>query len=140
MKLRITTPGAIVVDEDDIASLRAEDETGSFGVLERHADFLTVLTLSVVSWRRGDGEEGFCAVRGGILTVRNGSDIEIATREAVVSNDLDQMEHVVVSGFQKARESAQAEHAAAAQMEMRAIQRIVRYLRAPNSLSGGGGP
>ncbi len=51
MKLTVTTPLAIVVEADDVAHLRAEDETGAFGILPGHADFLTALAISVVSWR-----------------------------------------------------------------------------------------
>ncbi len=45
MRLRIVTPLAVVVDESDVTALRAEDESGSFGILPHHADFLTSLTI-----------------------------------------------------------------------------------------------
>ena len=51
MRLTVTTPLAIVVEADDVAHLRAEDETGAFGILPGHADFLTALAVSVVTWR-----------------------------------------------------------------------------------------
>ena len=34
-----------------MSHLRAEDDTGAFGILPGHADFLTVLAVSVVTWR-----------------------------------------------------------------------------------------
>ena len=68
MKLNIVTPLSVVV-ESDIRSLRAEDKSGSFGILTGHADFLTSLTVSVVSWTTLTGTAGYCAVRGGVLTV-----------------------------------------------------------------------
>jgi F-type H+-transporting ATPase subunit epsilon len=43
MRLIVSTPLAIVVDTDDVMHLRAEDETGAFGILPRHDNFLTVL-------------------------------------------------------------------------------------------------
>ena len=52
MRLRIITPLSVVVDEE-IDTLRAEDASGSFGVLAGHAPFLTALTTSIVSWRTG---------------------------------------------------------------------------------------
>jgi alternate F1F0 ATPase F1 subunit epsilon len=55
MRLLITTPTTVVVDETDVAAVRAEDESGSFGVLAGHTDFLTALVVSVVCWRRADG-------------------------------------------------------------------------------------
>ena len=43
MRLTVTTPLAIVAEADDVAHLRAEDDTGAFGILPGHADFLTAL-------------------------------------------------------------------------------------------------
>ena len=60
MKLTVTTPLAIVVEADDVVHLRAEDETGAFGILPGHADFLTALAVSVVSWRDASGTEDHC--------------------------------------------------------------------------------
>ncbi len=73
MRLLITDPTAIVVDDADVTSLRAEDESGSFGILDGHADLLTALPISVVAWRRADGRLQYCAVRRGVLSVRGGA-------------------------------------------------------------------
>ena len=88
MRLRIVTPLSVVVDEDGVLALRAEDASGSFGILPRHADFLTSLAISVVSWESGDGTRHYCAVRRGVLSVTGGREIAIATREAVRGDDL----------------------------------------------------
>jgi F-type H+-transporting ATPase subunit beta len=84
MRLRIVTPLSVVVDED-VDSLRAEDASGSFGILPGHAPFLTALSISIVSWRKNDSE-GFCAVRGGVMTVGTNAmpatRIDIATRRS----------------------------------------------------------
>ncbi len=45
MRLRITTPLAVVIDEDAVLALRAEDASGSFGIQPLHADFLTSLAI-----------------------------------------------------------------------------------------------
>ena len=83
MRLLVTTPVSVVIDADDVAHVRAEDETGAFGVLPGHADFITVLAISVITWRDQAGVEHHVAVRGGVLTVRDGDLVEVATREAV---------------------------------------------------------
>ena len=44
-----------------VVGLRAEDDSGSFGILAGHADLITVLTMSVVSWRQEDGGQGWWA-------------------------------------------------------------------------------
>ena len=62
MRLLITTPTDVMLDDPDVVALRAEDESGGFGIFDGHADFLTALTISVVSWRRADNRRRFCAV------------------------------------------------------------------------------
>jgi ATP synthase, Delta/Epsilon chain, beta-sandwich domain len=68
MRLTITEPVRVIADHDDVVSVRAEDASGSFGILPGHADLITVLTPSVVAWRHSDGRLGWCAVRGGVLS------------------------------------------------------------------------
>ena len=129
MRLLITTPTAVVIDERDIVALRAEDESGSFGILDGHADFLTALTISVVSWRCAEGRQGFCAVRRGVLSVANGSQISIATREAIVGDDLARLENVVLAQFREALEAERTARTESLRLQMKAIRQIVRYLR-----------
>ncbi len=88
MKLTVATPLALVVEADDVRHLRAEDETGAFGILPGHADFLTALAVSVASWRDAAGAEHHVALRGGMLAVRGGDTIAIASPEAVAGDDL----------------------------------------------------
>ncbi|MBY8826540.1 F0F1 ATP synthase subunit epsilon [Hephaestia mangrovi] len=127
MKLRITDPLQIVVDRD-VASVRAEDASGSFGILPGHADFLTALDISVVSWRDAVGTPGYCAVRNGILRVSGGDSVAIATREAHAGDDLDQLEAVVLAGYRRHVETERSERAAAAKLRMQAIRRMVAAL------------
>ncbi len=128
MRLRITAPTAIVVD-CDVVSVRAEDASGSFGILNGHADFLTVLEVSVVSWRSADGKSGYCAVRNGILTVSGGKDVAVATREAHVGDDLEQLEAVVLAGYREHREAERTSRTASAKLRMQAIRHMVEALQ-----------
>jgi len=129
MRLLITTPTAVVVNDLDVAAVRAEDETGSFGILEHHADFLTVLTVSVVAWHRADGRRRYCAVRRGVLRVEGGSEVAIASREAIVGDDLDHLEQVVLTQLRNALDAERTARTETMQLQMRAIRQIVRYLR-----------
>jgi F-type H+-transporting ATPase subunit epsilon len=139
MRLLITTPAAVVVDDPAVLALRAEDESGGFGILRGHADFVTALSLSIVSWRSLDGRPQFCAVRRGILSVTGGSKIAIATREAVPGDDLDHLEQVVLRRFRDRLDAERSARTESLQLEMKAIRRIMRYLRpAPPGASGGG--
>lgn len=129
MRLVITDPTAIVADHDDVVSVRAEDESGGFGVLEGHADLLTVLTVSVVSWRHSDGTAGFCAVRRGVLTVRGGREVAVATREAQPGDDLETLEASVLTRFRTNADAEQAGRTAAMRLQTQAMRRIIEALR-----------
>jgi F-type H+-transporting ATPase subunit epsilon len=129
MRLLITTPASVVVDEHNVTAVRAEDETGSFGILDGHADFLTALTLSVVNWRGAQDQPRFCAVRRGVLSVTSGTEVSIATREAILGDDLAHLEEVVLTQFREALESERAARTESLQLQMQAVRRIVHYLR-----------
>ena len=125
MRVRIVTPLAVIVDEDADA-LRAEDDSGAFGILPGHAPFLTALAISIVSWRK-DAVERFCAVRGGVMTV--GPDVSIATREAVAGDDLDALDSEVLSRFLAADEDERTEHTETMRLQLNAIRRIMSRLQ-----------
>lgn len=129
MRLTIATPDALLLQQDGVVSLRAEDESGAFGIMAGHVPFLTALTASVVSWRDDGGRERHCAVRGGLLTVRGGQEIAIATRQAFLGDDITQLEDKLRAGIAAAEESERAERIAAAQMQAAAIRRIMGLLR-----------
>lgn len=140
MKLAVTTPLAIVTEVEDVAHLRAEDETGAFGILPGHADFLTALAVSVVSWRDRAGAEHHLAVRGGMLEVRGGDRITIATREAVAGDDLQRLLTDVVVAFRRGQEEERKARADAQRLYLAAIRQICRFLRSERSPAIPGGP
>jgi F-type H+-transporting ATPase subunit epsilon len=129
VRLKITTPTAVIAELDDVLHLRAEDASGAFGILPRHADFLTVLETSVVSWRRAGGGVGHCAVRDGALTVRGGQQIAIATRDAVLGDDLVRLEAEVLATFRAKAAEEQSARADSARLQLAAVRRMFDYLR-----------
>jgi F-type H+-transporting ATPase subunit epsilon len=127
MRLVIATPLDVVVEARDVRELRAEDPTGSFGVRPGHGRFLTALVASVVAFRTGERER-YCAVRGGVLVVA-GNVVTIATREAIVGDDLEALERNVVTAF---REGADEERRASVddeRLRAQAVRKILGYLR-----------
>lgn len=130
MKLRIVTPLSIEVDEDGVESLRAEDASGGFGILPRHADFLTSLSISVVSWTRAGGAQRYCAVRRGVLTMSGGREVRIATREAVVGDDLARLDTAVLARFRADLDLERTQRVEGTRLQINAIRLIMRYLRA----------
>lgn len=137
MRLLITTPTAIVVDRYNVTSLRAEDASGSFGILDGHADFLTALSVCVLVWHEDDGPARFCAVRNGVLAMRDGKNLAVATREAVVGDDLDHLESQTIAHFHHVAEADATSRTASMEMQMKAIRQIIRYLRPRSSTVSG---
>lgn len=129
MKLVITTPTEIVINADNVRYVRAEDSTGAFGIQPGHADFLTALAISVLAWRDETGLERWAAVRGGAFRVRNGNSVEIATREAVLSENLRDLREVVLAQMTKNAETEQTVRLGALGLQQAAIQQLYRYLR-----------
>ncbi len=129
LHLVISTPSAVLVDDSDIRSVRAEDRSGNFGILPNHTDMLTVLPASVVRWRTVDDTEHYCAVGGGVLAVSDGGEVAIACRQGVLGDDLGKLAAVVRD--QRAAESDADRRARVEQTRLhaRAVRQLMRYLR-----------
>ena len=129
MRLVITTPTEIRVSADDVSYVRAEDSTGAFGIQPGHADFLTALAICVLIWRDDASAERYAAVRGGVLRVRDGNSVEVASREAVTGNNLADLREVVLARMIKNAEMEKAARVGALGLQQAAIERIYHYLR-----------
>ena len=131
LHLIVTTPGQILVDSGDVAAVRAEDESGSFGVLPGHADLLTALVPSVVCWRTSAGAAHFCAVRGGVFTVSEGRNVSIACREGVLGTSLEDLEAKVRAVRAQQIEADRKARVEQVRLHALAVRQLLRYLR-PN--------
>ena len=137
MRLVVVTPQVVVVDRD-VVHVRAEDESGAFGVLDRHADMLTALTVSVLVYRDLDRSEHFLAVRGGLLTVTGRRKVEVLTREAVPGDDLQQLEREVLARFRRTAANEELARRDAGRLEGALLRRVADYVRDPHRRSDGG--
>lgn len=129
LHLTITTPMAMLVDAADVRSVRAEDESGHFGILPGHSDYLTALPASVVRWRDGAGRRGYCALRAGVLTVTGGADVAIACREGVLGDDLDDLIARVARLRHEEEDAGRGARVEQTRLHSRAVRQIMRYLR-----------
>jgi len=132
LHLTVTTPAQILVESGDVAEVRAEDQSGSFGILPGHADLLTVLVPSVVRWRTTDGAARFCAVRGGVFAVSSGCNVAVACREGVVGDSLEDLEAKVRTVRAQQLEADRKARVEQIRLHALAVRQLVRYLR-PNS-------
>jgi F-type H+-transporting ATPase subunit epsilon len=131
LSLTISTPMSILVDVQAIVALRAEDDSGSFGILPHHADFLTVLTPSVLRWRGADHVEQFCAVEEGVLRVSQGCRVSIACRNGVLGDTLAALEARIAAAHAKQLDSARTARVEQTRLHAQAVRQLLRYLR-PN--------
>jgi F-type H+-transporting ATPase subunit epsilon len=130
MRLRIATPAHVVVDTADVRHVRAEDSTGAFGIQPGHTEFVTALaTVSVLTYRDGLGTERHVALRGGVLRVRDGEVIEVATREAIASDDLEDLHRAVLAGFRTHAEAEAKARTRTTQLNVALVRNLYRYVR-----------
>lgn len=133
LRLVVSTPTRLLVDERRVMAVRAEDASGSFGILPGHANFVTALSPCVLRWRL-EGDERYCALRGGVLSVRDGRQVSVACRHGVLGDQLAKLEAEV-----RAAALAQAGVESRARVEQArlhayAVRQLLRYLR-PAGLS-----
>jgi F-type H+-transporting ATPase subunit epsilon len=129
LRLMITTPAQVLVDEPDVVAVRAEDESGAFGLLPGHLDLLTALSPSVLRWRGADGRSRYCAVRGGVLSLTDGTQLRIACRDGVLGDDLEALQAKVAEAREAQRDADRRARVEQLQLQTRTVRQLVRYLQ-----------
>jgi F-type H+-transporting ATPase subunit epsilon len=130
MRLVVTTPGALVLDVPDVAAVRAEDTSGGFGILPGHADFLTVLPVSVLTWIDGARAEHNVALRRGVLRVSDGALVSVAAREAVAGGTLEELQTAVMDRFRAAEQEEATARVSTERLHLATMRVLHRYLGA----------
>ena len=121
--LSIITPSGRI--DREVETLRAEDSSGSFGVLARHIDFLTILKPCILIFT-AKGKEGYAAVDGGIMRASGGK-VTIASRQAVEGSELHELKGVVESDFYKKAEKEATFMDLLTNMEKLLLDNLVKF-------------
>lgn len=129
LHLTITTPTTVLVDATEVTSVRAEDDSGGFGILAGHDNLLTVLSASVVRWRDLDGQEHYCAQSGGVLTVAQGNRVLVACREGTCGDVLSKLQDDVVLMRTAAIESDRKSRVEQTRLHANAVRQLMRFMR-----------
>ena len=129
MNLIVTTPTSVVVDVSGVRHIRAEDRTGAFGIEPGHADFVTLMPVSVVTWKNEAGREAFVLVRSGVLTVQGGEHVEIAVRDAYKEDELAELDERALEELRKADESEDVTRTTDTRLHLATMRQIERVLR-----------
>lgn len=90
--LKVVTPTEMF--ERKIRSMRLKDQTGFFGIMRGHTDFLTVLKRAVCYYTDENNREVFLALDGGVLNVKGGS-VTITTRDVFESSDAEKLSQII---------------------------------------------
>lgn len=124
--INIITP--LKVFEREIRYIRLRDETGFFGVMKGHADFLTILVPSLGYYNDKSGKETFIAVDGGIFSVRGGI-VTLISREAFESEDAEKLGNIIDGVFAGREESETAFSGMIQGIEKSFIQKTAEFIR-----------
>lgn len=108
IRLELVTPERLVLSEE-VEEVVAPGHEGEFGVLPEHTQFLALLQIGVLRYRRG-GEVRKVAVGGGFAEVT-------ADRVIVLAEVAEKAEEIDVERAKRARERAEAEMARALSLD-----------------------
>ncbi len=98
---RIITPQAVETVKN-ISFFRAEDRSGSFGILPRHIEFLTILEPSIAIAVIED-KEHYYAFNSGVLSFKNNA-LTITAKEFVQSDNISKLLEMIKHTFKEQEE------------------------------------
>lgn len=128
MRIEILLPSRVLASEE-VSSVVAEGREGSFGVLERHIDYVSALVPGILTFtRKEDGTERIFAVDQGTL-VKVGAEILVSVRDAVEGDDLLTLRRTVERRFRTLDEKERRARSALATLESRFIRRFIEQVR-----------
>ena len=127
MTLTILLPERVLMTES-VRKVVAEGQSGSFGLLPRHVDFVEPLVPGILSYvpssAASDDEERFVAVNEGVL-VKCGDEVRVSVRDAVVGPELGTLEQTVRDRFQRIDERERAMRTALASLESEVMRSFI---------------
>lgn len=117
------TPIEVLVEEE-VAKVTAEGPNGSFCLLPRHIDFVSLLAPGVLVFEDGGGRESFLAVDEGML-VKCGSEVMVSVLNAARSADLGHLRQVVEEQFRALDDHERAVRTSLARLETDFVRRFL---------------
>jgi len=90
--LKIVTPRKIT--EKRVKAIRLKDETGYFGIMKGHINFVTAIEPSLCYYLDENDREVFLAVDGGIVSIKGGL-VTITSREIFESDDAEKLAEII---------------------------------------------
>lgn len=126
LRLQLRTPRAMLIDAE-VSSITAEDAGGWFGIRPGRTDVVAALVPGLLLFE-DDGGEGFVALAGGLLDLRNGT-CRVMAREAAVARDLDVISEALEESMARRRKRAEARSDAIDDLAKEMMRRLVEEAR-----------
>lgn len=127
MTLVVTTPEKLVFS-GLVSKVVADGVAGSRGFLPNHVDFVMPLRRGIMSCTDAEGVETYFAVDGGVL-VKKGRRLTVASRHAVMAEQMEELPRLVRSFFEEAEQHAQAAQRAAVRLETMLMREFLELQR-----------
>jgi F-type H+-transporting ATPase subunit epsilon len=125
MQLKVLLPTEVLLAEE-VVKVTAEAPNGQFCLLPRHIDMVSVLVPGLLSYvKDGTADEVYLAVADGVL-VKCGSEVVVATVNAVRGPRLGQLREVVARPFRALADQEKQARAALAHLEANFIRRFLK--------------
>jgi F-type H+-transporting ATPase subunit epsilon len=127
VNLKILLPSEVLIDQE-VIKIVAEGQNGSFGLLPRHACFVSALIPGILYFKTDEENEEYIAVDQGIL-VKYGDRVLVSVRNAVRGPRLSQLKQTIQEHFQVLGEKEKRARSAAAKIEAGIIRRFLEISR-----------
>ncbi|MFO7979395.1 MAG: F0F1 ATP synthase subunit epsilon [Candidatus Aminicenantes bacterium] len=122
MKLKILLPTEVFLEEE-VFKISGEALNGSFTILPRHLDFVTVLQPGLLYFETNK-KETFLAVDNGVL-LKAGAEVLVSVRSAVRAEGLKDVRKKVEKRYQELNEREKRSRSVLAKFESDFIRRFI---------------
>jgi F-type H+-transporting ATPase subunit epsilon len=122
MKLKVLLPTKVFVNEE-AAKISGEAINGSFTILPRHVDFVTVLQPGLLYFENDKGET-FLAVDKGVL-MKTGEEVLVSVRNAVRAENLGDVRLQVERRYRELNEKEKKSRSVLARFESDFVRRFL---------------
>ena len=126
MQLEIVTPLQISLHMP-VRRIVAEGPDGSFGMLPHHIDFVSQVVPGILVYEDMQGQEHYAAVNSGTL-VKCDDLVRIATRSAILGENLDTLETRMKQEFRQQDEAEREARSALARLEAQIFESKMRIV------------
>jgi len=127
LHLLLLLPGEVLLDTV-VRKVRATGTQGSFSLLPRHQDWVSVLRPGLLSYLDESAAERHVAVDSGVL-VKCADQVRVAVRRAVLGDDLATLQRTVEQEFMRLDEHNRATRDALARLESGMVRRFAGVVR-----------